>query len=59
MLYPNWNWEATRSSGPDPVTGPGDVGRVEKGLRDVDLTSLDPSTKTAIEGDGGLFEAEE
>lgn len=41
------------------MTGPGDVERDKKGLRDVDLESLAPSTKTGMAGDGGLFDADD
>jgi hypothetical protein len=41
------------------VTGPGDVGREKKGLRDTDFASLAPSTMTGRAGEGGLFEAED
>lgn len=49
-----------RSSGPDPVTGPGDVERDKKGkgLRG-NFVSLAPSTKRGMAGDGGLLVAEE
>ena len=47
-----------RSSGPEPVTGPGDVDRDKKfGL--LDRESLAPSTATGITGEGGLLEAED
>lgn len=59
MLYPYWNGDVIRSSGPDPVTGPGDADRDKKGLRDADLESLAPSTRTGGAGDGGLFEADD
>lgn len=59
MLYPYWNEEATRSSGADPVTGPGDVERDKKGLRETGIGSVAPSTITGIAGEGGLFEAED
>jgi hypothetical protein len=59
MLYPYEYGGTTWSSGPDPVTGPGDVGRDRKGLRDADRTSLDPSTNADMAGDRGLLEAED
>ena len=49
-----------RSSGPDPVTGPGDVDLDENGLRETELKlSLAPSTKTGKVGDGGLLGADD
>jgi hypothetical protein len=49
-----------RSSGPVPVTGPGEVERDKKGdgLRE-EVTSLAPSTRRGIAGDGGLLVAED
>ena len=50
-----------RSSGPVPVTGPGEVERDKNGdgLRE-EIRSLAPSTRTGIaRGEGGLLEAEE
>jgi hypothetical protein len=50
-----------RSSGPDPVTGPGDAERDEKWFGDFDTetASLAPSTNSGIAGEGGLLEAED
>jgi len=59
MPYPYWKGEVMRSSGPDPVTGPGDADRDKKGLRVADRGSLAPSTKSGRTGEGGLFEADE
>lgn len=60
MLNPYWKCEAARSSGPDPVTGPGEVERDKKGegVRE-GLMSLAPSTKGGMAGEGGLLVAEE
>lgn len=43
------------------MTGPGDVERDKKGLRDADFDSPSwaPSTKIGMAGDGGLFEADD
>jgi len=48
------------SSGPDPVTGPGDVERFKKGegVRE-GLMSFAPSTMTGIAGEGGLLVADD
>ena len=48
------------SSGPDPVTGPGDVERVEKGegVRE-GFISFAPSTMTGMAGEGGLLVTDE
>ena len=61
MAYPYWNDDAMRSSGPDPVTGPGDVDLDKKGLRPATLESLSlaPSTRIGRAGEGGLFEADD
>jgi hypothetical protein len=49
-----------RSSGPVPVTGPGEVERDKKGdgLRE-EVTSLAPSTRRGKAGEGGLLVAED
>jgi hypothetical protein len=49
-----------RSSGVEPVTGPGDADRDKKGDGVLEgLRSLAPSTRRGIAGDGGLLVAEE
>jgi len=49
-----------RSSGPVPVTGPGEVERDKKGdgLRE-EVRSLAPSTRRGIAGEGGLLVTED
>lgn len=61
IAKPYWYDTALRSSGPEPVTGPGEVDRDKKGLRDGDLESpsLAPSTRAGRLGDGGLFDADD
>lgn len=59
MLYPNRK-ESIRSSAPDPFTGPGEFEREVNWLPlTIGRSSFAPSTSGAIEGDGGLLDAED
>jgi hypothetical protein len=60
ILKSYWYCEMARSTGPEPVTGPGEVERDKKGeaLREL-MGSLAPSNIKAIGGDGGLLVADD